>query len=62
MYPPAALPLFPVQLVPVEDADGAHCRYVPQTRSDAGTEVISMRNKSNRLEELFMHLVEEGQI
>jgi ABC-2 type transport system ATP-binding protein len=28
--------------------------------SAAGIEVLSMRNKSNRLEELFMRLVEQG--
>jgi ABC-2 type transport system ATP-binding protein len=28
----------------------------------AGIEVLSMRNKTNRLEEMFMHLVETGQL
>ena len=28
--------------------------------SESGIEVLSMRNKSNRLEELFMRLVEQG--
>ncbi len=28
--------------------------------SEGGIEVLSMRNKSNRLEELFMRLVEQG--
>ncbi|MGB5486159.1 MAG: ABC transporter ATP-binding protein, partial [Lysobacterales bacterium] len=27
---------------------------------DAGVKVMSMRNKANRLEELFMRLVEKG--
>ena len=28
--------------------------------SDAGIQVLSMRNKTNRLEQLFMYLVEEN--
>lgn len=57
------LPGFPVRLVDphtleveVEKSQGLNGVFKQLT--EQGVEVLSMRNKSNRLEELFMHLVE----
>lgn len=57
------LPGFPVRLVDshtleVEVEKSRGLNGVFKQLTDHGIEVLSMRNKSNRLEELFMHLVE----
>ncbi|MGH8326543.1 MAG: DUF4162 domain-containing protein, partial [Steroidobacteraceae bacterium] len=56
---------FPVRLadentLEIEVSTGQNLNDVFARLSQTGVEVVSMRNKVNRLEEIFMRLVEKG--
>ncbi len=60
-----ALPGYQVQMpddhtLEIEVSKDQNLNDIFSRLSEAGIEVLSMRNKSNRLEELFMRLVEQG--
>ena len=48
------------QTLEIEVSTGQNLNDVFARLSQTGIEVVSMRNKVNRLEEIFMRLVEKG--
>ena len=48
------------QTLEVDIEQSNNLNQVFTTLSECGIHVLSMRNKSNRLEQLFMHLVEKN--